>query len=1433
MTPERWKQLEAVFFPALDLPDDERSAFLERACAGDAELLKEAEALLAEHHSLEGFLEKPLVDLRRSKAPATEPTAELLVGRRIGPYRLVAEIGRGGMGAVFEAMRDDGEFRHRVAIKLVQSEMSTDFVLRRFRNERQILAALDHPNIARLLDGGTTVDGRPYFVMEYIDGEPLTVYADARRLSLTERMGLFRQVCSAVAYAHRQLVIHRDLKPSNILVTPSGTAKLLDFGIAKLLNPELAHGEQLMTSLSLHLMTPEYASPEQVQGLEVTPASDQYSLGVLLYELLTGHRPYTLRNRTPFEIARCICEEEPETPSRMIMREEEMTAGRRITPELVSRNRNATLQELRAELERGPDAIVLKTLRKEPAERYQSIAELSADIERFLGGQPVQAVSPPARRPATPSGRRDVQTLSRSIAVLPFKVLSREEAVGQEHLFMGIGLADAVITRLSSVRSLMVRPTSAVLKYGADADDLLAIGRELNADFVLDGRILRGGGELLRVSVQLISVRDEATLWAAQFDERLTDIFAVQDSVSALVARALAAYLTEEEREHLARRGTNDPRAYEAYLRGRVRWHEYTEEGLTEAIKCFKLAIELDPDFAAPYTGIADYYTWLGITSLLPPAEAFKPAQDAATKAIELDDKLAEAYASLAFVTWAYDWDVEASERLFQRAFELNNNYAQAHEWYAHLCASQGRHDESIAEMRLALKIDPHSAQLHAMLAYVHHYARRHADGVRYIERSLELDPDNYIALQGVGWMYPPLGRAREAVPYCQRAVEVSGREPLNIWTLALVLVDAGQLEEARALLDELHEMAGRRYVSPYYFALLYTALGEFDDAFKWLSEVIARREYWAQWIAVEPRLDALRSDARFGALLERFAVEKRSVEAIKQLEKATASTVETISHEKKTAAGAAASNAHLAGADAKSARVMSAGTANSGAGVLAALSSPKRGRGRVAVIAAAVSVSLILAFAAFYYFFFARSAAAEIKSIAVLPFVNTSGDADSEWLSDGITESIIDDLSRLPRLRVKARTSVFRYKGREVDPRIIGRELDVETILMGRITQHGDTVMIDAELVDAHTGDHIWGAQYNRKAQDIARMQQEIARDVSRNLRVKLTGEDEKILSKDYTTNSEAYQLYLQGRFYWNKRSPEGLKKSIELYTEALSKDPSYALAYAGLANSYYGITTFNLLPNHEGEMKVKAAAQKAVELDDHLAEAHTALGLAKVFADWDWQGAEAEFRRAIELNPGSADAHYLYGEMLLKTVGRMGEAIREVERARELDPLSIPIITNLGRDYVYAHQPEKGMELLYKALEMEPSFGRAQIGMWEAYVEKGMYDEALKLALAQREAIGTVFISYSYAKAGQRAKALQIMEDLKKDYKQTEFSETLLAIPYVGLGDKEEAFRLLEEAYRQHDWQLIFIQIHPAFAPLRSDPRYADLIRRMNLTP
>jgi serine/threonine protein kinase/Tfp pilus assembly protein PilF len=461
------------------------------------------------------------------------------------------------------------------------------------------------------------------------------------------------------------------------------------------------------------------------------------------------------------------------------------------------------------------------------------------------------------------------------------------------------------------------------------------------------------------------------------------------------------------------------------------------------------------------------------------------------------------------------------------------------------------------------------------------------------------------------------------------------------------------------------------------------------------------------------------------------------------------------------------------------------------------------------------------------------------IDSVAVLPFVNASADPDSEYLSDGITESLINSLSRLPNLKVMSRDSAFRFKGKNADAQKAGRALKVRAVFKGRVIQRGGTLNISAELIDALDNSHIWGEQYSRKSDDIFALQVEIAKEMTTALRVRLTGEDEKRMAKSYTANPEAYQLYLQGRYWWNKRTEEGLNKGIEYFQQAIAKDPAYALAYSGLADCYAILANIGYIPPKEAYPKAQAAAVQALEIDDTLAEAHTSLALVKTFYNWDWSGGEEEVKRAIALNPSNATAHEAYG-IFLPLTGRLEEGMREVRRGLELDPFSLAINRDMGRGFYYARQYDQAIEQLLKTLELDPNFITARSALGMAYVQKTMYKESI----AEFEKLLVTFpgytfalmgLGYTYAVAGRRAEAENVLTQLTELSKRKYVPAGYTARIYVALGEKDKAFEWLERSYEERSIGGYFgnLKADPIFDPLRSDPRFTDLLRRMNLQP
>jgi serine/threonine protein kinase/tetratricopeptide (TPR) repeat protein len=874
MTPERWQQIEDIFQTVVDLPTDQRTEYLAGACAEDDELRTMVDVLVVQLAQATNFIETPAVT---GGTEWLEPLAEgdPLLGRRVGAYRLECEIGRGGMGAVYLAVRADNEFQKQVAVKLVKRGMDTDFILRRFRRERQILASLDHPHIARLLDGGTTEDGLPYFVMEYIEGQPLYQYCDSHRLGIADRLNLFRQICDAVHFAHQHLVIHRDIKPSNILVTADGTPKLLDFGIAKLLNPGLATETLDPTGTAMRLMTPEYASPEQVRGERTTPISDVYSLGTLLYELLTGHRPYRLRGRALHEIARVVCEEEPIRPSLSLTDKDDTILpglGSEVTIGVIAQMRGTDPETLQRELAGDLDRITLKALRKDPRQRYPSASELREDITRHLEGRPISAafyaVESKETRQLSASKQRMMGTTA--IAILPLKLLafSAQDDTGDKYL--SVGLADALITRLSNVHSLTVRPTSSVLPYGDDSVNPLDAGQNLGVDFVLDGRIKRAG-DRIRITLQLLDVHTSATVWAQQFDEQFTDVLSLEDTITAQVTEVLLPHLTGEERRRLNKRATDDTEAFEAYLRGRHHLNTFTEEGFAKAIVAYHQAIACDPNYALAYAGIADYYNWLGVYGVMPPHECFSAAIDAATKAIAINSQLSEAYAALGFAVLAGNYDWARGEAACRRAIDLNPNNAQAHVWYSLQLAMEGRFDEGVAQAKLGIELDPMSPFNSYNLGWILYFARRFEECEAQLRRVIAAHSLYPLAHYGLSWVLRYAGQHEESIREAKRAGELSNDSTLILMMQGQAFAAAGMRQAAEDFLEKLFLAADdNRPVSSYHVAVIYCFLGEKEKTLERLERSYDEREAWPVWLGVEPVFDSLRDDTRFVALLQK-----------------------------------------------------------------------------------------------------------------------------------------------------------------------------------------------------------------------------------------------------------------------------------------------------------------------------------------------------------------------------------------------------------------------------------------------------------------------------------------------------------------------------------------------------------------------------------
>ncbi len=1356
MSSERWQKIEDVFQTALDLSPEERKRYLTKACFRDADLRLEVERLIAQYEQAGDFLDEPL---QKQSGPLAWPATtdnhiDPVIGQLIGAYRVEREIGRGGMGTVYLAERADNVFRKQVAIKIVKRGMDTDHVLLRFSHERQILAALDHPNIARLIDGGATDVGQSYFVMEYIEGTALYRYCDTKRLDIRERLRLFCSICEAVEYAHQKRVIHRDIKPGNIMISTAGVPKLVDFGIAKLLDPALVLDTVPQTATAMRMMTVEYASPEQVQRFPVTFQSDVYSLGVVLYELLSGHRPYSFRSRLPHEMARIVTEGKITPPSVVVNSSENLVPSgdlsqHPMTVSTVGLLRSATVENLQLALAGSLDKLILKALSKDQRQRYQSAAALRDDIVSFLEGRSI--VFPDF----TISSLKDLQAANLppqqvdqiSIAVLPFKLLGPKTSgdTGDEYLI--VGLADALTVRLSNVSRLVVRPTSSVLQYEHTSDPFDA-GQQLAVDFVVEGSIRRAG-DVLRVTVRLLSVDEKGARWAGKFDEKSANVLQLEDLLSSQVAGALIPQLTVEERERLARRSTNNPKAFEAYIRARHQFLGLTEAGLAKSLKEYQRAIALDPNYALAFAGIAEYFIFLGIFGIMSFGESAGAAREAARTAVELDDTLAEAHAALSFALVSYDFAWAEAEVHYKRAIELNPNSATAHNWYTFLLLQEGRFDEAFTEVKRTLELDPVSPLVQASLAWCYYHSHRFDEALKVYRRVIEAEPRFGYCRTVFSWALRCAEKHQEAVLQAEKAIENAGEGQLYLAGLGAAYAGAGRIVDAGRIIDRLGELSRNAYVSPYCLAAIHCALGNRDTALTLLDKAVAIGDAWVLWLVVDPQFDTLRSDRRFDEIVAR--------------------------------------------------------TKNPGVQRVQAIpSTSHRNRGE--------------------------------RLIAVLPFKLLTGtpdeNTDDSFLRVGLTDALITRLSNVRRLVVRPTSSVLRYSYTLRDPFEAGRELGVEFVLDGHMRRAGDRLRLSVQLLNVNERSAGWAATFDEKAADVFTLEDTISTRVAEALIPQLSGDEREGLNKRGTNNTEAFEAYLRGRYYWTALTEDGLGKAFSCFQSAVALDPTYAAAYAGIAEYHCWMAVFGLMPPASCLAAAREAAKRSVTLDDTLAEAHTAHALALLTHETQWTVAEERFRRAIQLNRNYATAHVHYACQLAME-GRFDESIAEARISSELDPL------NPFNAYIFAwclYQARRYDESIARCralIQSDPRYSPIHSCLSMVLRQTGRYAEGVEEARKTIELAGdvpmyTASLGAAFVDAGQIPEARRLLSQLNAASQKRYISPYHRALVYVGLGEHETAIDLFEESVAVSDPWIVWLRVEPQLDPLRRHSRFIGLLNR-----
>jgi eukaryotic-like serine/threonine-protein kinase len=865
LVPAQWHRLKEVLANALEETSPERRATtLRESCADDTTLLRQAETLLAgDTDTLEQFAEFATTRLR-----SEEPDRN---GERVGAYVIVSQLGRGGMGAVYLGERADGQFEKQVAIKILKRGTDTDEVLRRFAVERQILAKLDHPNITRLLDAGTTQDGLPYFVMDYVDGIPITEFAQAQKLPLPERLELFLKVCSAVEFAHRNGVIHRDIKPTNIVVRPNGEPKLLDFGIAKLLQAGAAED---LTSPVERRMTRRYAAPEQTRLEPVTLTADVYSLGLVLLELVTDEKITSERGPDIATLLQKKARDRVDLALAAIIR-------RAIQPE--PRQRYASAAELRNALEQFLSAARMNKRAKTP---HQITANrITAAAASFLRTQwvfttiliaVVLAAAGLLRNRGLPFSRLPQNTqlptstiptfdAGRLIAVLPFKPIGRDS----NDEVLGLGMADAVIGQMSKIKEIRVIPTSAVLRLKTELDDPMAAARSLKADAILTGTVQRSG-DRIRVTVQLVDGGNGRALWSDKFDETFTNVFAVQDSISGEITKSLAIDMTIDERKQIAKHYTNSMEAYTAYLMGLHFYSKRTKDGLERAIEYFHQATQRDPEYALAYAILADCYFLQGYYKFVPMNDSINNCKAAADRALALDNSVAEAYVAMAAAQFA-NRDGPAGMQSLRRALALNPSLAIAHQRYAWVLVDMGKLPEAVSEMKRAQELDPMSATNNTALGVMFAFNRQFDETLRYCYRAFELEPGNPAIQENLGFAYGWNGMYDQAIQAYRKVIEIApDQKGRALASIAAILYVANRKAEADSLMPDIKRMAGEGKVDAYTMAVLYAVARQLNLAFEWLDQALADETLTPRYLRYGPELDTIRADPRFVELLRK-----------------------------------------------------------------------------------------------------------------------------------------------------------------------------------------------------------------------------------------------------------------------------------------------------------------------------------------------------------------------------------------------------------------------------------------------------------------------------------------------------------------------------------------------------------------------------------
>jgi serine/threonine-protein kinase len=743
-----------------------------------------------------------------------------MTGQIVSHYRIIEKLGAGGMGEVYKA--EDTKLQRIVALKFLSPALTSDPDAKRsFINEAQAASALDHPNICTIYEIDETREGQVFISMAYYQGETLKKKIERGPTSLREALHLIRQIGAGLAKAHEKGIVHRDIKPANLMVTEDQVIKILDFGVAKFQYKTDVIGSGIIIG------TPAYMSPEQATGKPVDPRSDIWSVGVIMFELLTSSLPF--EGNSDQTLMRAIVNDAP-----------------------------LPLNQFLGALSSSVQAIINKTLAKNPDERYPSIKDFLSDLDRLerdrisIADTAVIGVA----QPAAPS-----------IAVLPFVDLSAEK----DQEYFCDGLAEEIINDLSRLKVLRIASRNSSFQFKDKNLNIAEIGRSLNVQKILEGSI-RKWGNRIRIAVRLINVADGFLVWADKYERELADIFEIQDDISKSVVENLKVQLAGPSEKELRKRYTDNVEAYASYLKGRYYWNKRTAEAIKTSIDYFQSAINIDSRYALAYSGLADAYIVLGLYGRLSPVEVMPKALQAAEQALQLDEFLPEAHVSLGCARAIYEWKWSEAEAQFQRGIKLKPEYAEAHHWYAiNFLTPLARFDEAEQEIKMALDLEPSSLVIHATVGLVHYYARQFDAAIEHLQHALAMNPDFAVTNLFLGQAYLQCNKFNEAIDYFQRALKFYGDSNNALANYGYAVARAGQKDVAKKVLEQLLEAAKTRYVSAYDIASVYCGLGDAKKALSWLEKAVQEHAFLLCYLNVDPLMDPLRDQKKFKLLAQKI----------------------------------------------------------------------------------------------------------------------------------------------------------------------------------------------------------------------------------------------------------------------------------------------------------------------------------------------------------------------------------------------------------------------------------------------------------------------------------------------------------------------------------------------------------------------------------